>query len=218
MLRTYVGLILAVTTGFSTASEIGGVYMETRTCAVYTGPCFANAEMGLTGKDAIMAWSIESGTQDGVDLSGLNVVVVISANQTLGFRGVNDAKQLKSLILIDDRANPLQRQALLAFARNHAGRAGKSAIRVDVTPIHMTLDFVKLKGHLKAGKVVTLKSRKTRPGECICKNEVEYYPPLAQVDQVTPATAEQGEFRGRGLGRRWSTPGARSVYMGTFVY
>lgn len=218
MLRTYVGLILAVTTGFSTASEIGGVYMETRTCAVYTGPCFANAEMGLTGKDAIMAWSIESGTQDGVDLSGLNVVVVISANQTLGFRGINDAKQLKSLILIDDRANPLQRQALLAFARNHAGRAGKSAIRVDVTPIHMTLDFVKLKGHLKAGKVVTLKSRKTRPGECICKNEVEYYPPLAQVDQVTPATAEQGEFRGRGLGRRWSTPGARSVYMGTFVY
>lgn len=218
MLRTYVGLILAVTTGFSTASEIGGVYMETRTCAVYTGPCFANAEMGLTGKDAIMAWSIESGTQDGVDLSGLNVVVVISANQTLGFRGINDAKQLKSLILIDDRANPLQRQALLAFARNHAGRAGKSAIRVDVTPIRMTLDFVKLKGHLKAGKVVTLKSRKTRPGECICKNEVEYYPPLAQVDQVTPATAEQGEFRGRGLGRRWSTPGARSVYMGTFVY
>ena len=82
----------------------------------------------------------------------------------------------------------------------------------------MKLDFVNLKGHLKAGKVVTLKSRKTRPGECICKNEVEYYPPRAQVDQFTPATAEQGEFRGRGLGRRWSTPGARSVYMGTFIY
>ena len=218
MLRTYVGLILAVTTSFANASEIGGTYMETRTCAVYTGPCFANAEMGLVGKDAIMAWSIESGTQDGVDLAGLNVVVVVSANQTLGFRGVNDAKQLKSLIMIDDRANPLQRQALVAFARNHAGRAGKSAIRVDVAPIRMTLDFVALKGNLKAGKVVTLKSRKTRPGECICKNEVEYYPPLAKVDQVVPATAELGEFRGRGLGRRWSTPGARSVYMGTFIY
>ncbi|MBB76115.1 MAG: hypothetical protein CMJ75_16535 [Planctomycetaceae bacterium] len=218
MLRTYVGLILAATTGFSAASEIDGVYIETRTCAVYTGPCFANAEMGLAGKDAIMAWSIESGAQDGVDLAGLNVVVVISANQTLGFRGVNDAKQLKSLILIDDRANPLQRQALLAFARSHAGRAGKSAVRIDVAPIHMQLDFVNLKGHLQAGKVVTLKSRKTRPGECICKNEVEYYPPLAQVSQATPATAEEGEFRGRGLGRRWSTPGARSVYMGTFTY
>ena len=218
MLRTYVGLILAATTSLSSASEVGGVYMETRTCAVYTGPCFANAEMGLTGKDAIMAWSIESGAHDGVDVAGLNVVVVVSANQTLGFRGVDDAKQLKSLILIDDRANSLQRQALLSFARNHAGRAGKSAVRVDIAPIRMTLDFVNLKGHLKAGKVVTLKSRKTRPGECICKNEVEYYPPLAQVDQFTPATAEQGEFRGRGLGRRWSTPGARSVYMGTFIY
>ena len=77
MLRTFVGLILAATTSLSSASEVGGVYMETRTCAVYTGPCFANAEMGLTGKDAIMAWSIESGAHDGVDVAGLNVVVVV---------------------------------------------------------------------------------------------------------------------------------------------
>ena len=218
MLRTCLGLVLVATASLASASEIGGVYMETRTCAVYTGPCFANAEMGLAGKDAIMAWSIESGDQKGVDLSGLNVVVVVSGDRTLGFRGVNDPQKLKSLILVDDRANLLQRQALVDFARTHAGRAGKAAIRVEVSPIRMELDFVALKGNLKAGKVVTIKSRKTRPGECICKNEVEYYPPLAKVDQFTPATAELGEFRGRGLGRRWSTPGARSVYMGTFVY
>ena len=31
--------------------SITGTYLETRTCQVYTGPCFANAETALTGRD-----------------------------------------------------------------------------------------------------------------------------------------------------------------------
>ena len=45
----------------ASAGTIQGIYMETRTCQVYTGPCFANAEIGLAGKDAIMAWKIQQG-------------------------------------------------------------------------------------------------------------------------------------------------------------
>ena len=30
---------------------ISGDYLEVRSCDVYTGPCFANSEMGLTGKE-----------------------------------------------------------------------------------------------------------------------------------------------------------------------
>ena len=48
------------------AEEISGSYMEARTCQVYTGPCFANAEVNLTGKDALMAWNIEEGKKGGV--------------------------------------------------------------------------------------------------------------------------------------------------------
>ena len=36
----------------SAADDISGIYLETRTCQVYTGPCFANAETALAGKDA----------------------------------------------------------------------------------------------------------------------------------------------------------------------
>ena len=34
------------------AAQISGEYLESRTCSVYTGPCFANAEMGLAGNFA----------------------------------------------------------------------------------------------------------------------------------------------------------------------
>ena len=48
----------------ASAGTIQGIYMETRTCQVYTGPCFANAEIGLAGKNAIMAWKIQQVLED----------------------------------------------------------------------------------------------------------------------------------------------------------
>ena len=47
------------------AANISGEYLEARTCNVYTGPCFANAEMGLAGKEALMAWKIDKGQWKG---------------------------------------------------------------------------------------------------------------------------------------------------------
>ena len=55
----------------TSADGLKGDYLETRTCDVYTGPCFANGQVGLTGNDAMMAWNIERGSYDGVGLAGL---------------------------------------------------------------------------------------------------------------------------------------------------
>ena len=200
------------------AAEIRGSYLETRTCQVYTGPCFANAEVGLAGKDAIMAWNIESGELNGVELSGLNVVVVVRASDTLGFRGLEGPKQLKSVVYVDERADLTQREALVEFARKHAGRAGREVLQVRPVPIRMSLDQLDLSGHLQAGKDVRLDTRKARPDDCICSNESAYYPPLAQVEFFAPGVTLEGRFTGRGLGSRWSTPGDRSAYMATFAY
>ena len=200
------------------ADNVDGFYLETRTCQVYTGPCFANGEMGLAGKDAIMAWSISNGRENGVDLSGLNVVLVLTASDTLGFRGIESAESVKSVVLVDERANSKQHQALIEFAKRHAGRAGKSVVRIDPAPIRMSIDLANLTGRLQAGDTVSLATRKARPNDCICSNEVAYYPPLAEVQNFAAGVTEQGEFSGRGLGKQWSTPGARSSYMATFRY
>lgn len=210
--------VVALAMPAAAADQISGTYLESRTCQVYTGPCFANAETALAGRDAVMAWNIESGKKNNVDLKGLSVVMVVSGNDTLAYQGVEDPTQLKSAIIVDSKASAEQRDALISFVKEHTGRAGKEVVRVDAVPITMSLDTAQLKGNLQAGDLVKLSTRKARPGDCICSNEVAFYPPLARVDRFAPGVSIEAEYKGRALGATWSTPESRSSYMGEFVY
>ena len=116
-------VVLAASTA-ARAAEISGSYLETRTCDVYTGPCFANSQVGLTGQQAILAWSIDEGRYQGVDLTGLKVVMTVRAADTLGFGSgvVIHPDPIRSVILVDEQATPEQRDALAAFARERTAR------------------------------------------------------------------------------------------------
>src|SRR5438874_13205001 len=99
LLATAVAIvILAAPAG---AAELTGKYVEARTCDVYTAPCFANAEMNLAGKHAVMGWRVDQGAVDGVKLDGLSVVAVVAASDTLGLKQTGPAK---ALIIVDDKA------------------------------------------------------------------------------------------------------------------
>jgi nucleotide-binding universal stress UspA family protein len=211
-------VLVALAVPAAAADSLTGTYLESRTCQVYTGPCFANAETALAGREAVMAWNIEEGKKDNVDLAGLSVVVVVRGNDTLADRGVEDPSELKSAIIVDAKATARQREALVAFAKEHSGRAGKEVVRVDAAPIVMSLDSAELRGNLKAGDVVKLTTRRARPGDCICSNEVQYYPPLARINRFAAGVAIEAEYKGKALGATWSTPESRSVYMGEFSY
>src|SRR5436190_12497324 len=67
----------------NSAPAISGDYLEVRSCDVYTGPCFANSEMGLAGKEGMMFWSIREGDWKGTSLKGLGVMVVVRTDGTL---------------------------------------------------------------------------------------------------------------------------------------
>jgi hypothetical protein len=211
-------ILLATAAVVSARAEIRGHYLETRTCMVYTGPCFANGEMGLAGKDAVMAWSIQEGTHNGVDLAGLKVIVALNSSTTLGHQGLDEGEDLKSVVYVDQKASGPQREALLAFARTHSGKAGQYVVHVESMPIEMTLDEVELKANLDAGNSVKIETRKVRPTDCICSNEFAFYPPLAKVQTCVPGVTSTGVFSGRGLGSSWSTPDSPSAYLARFAY
>src|SRR5213075_240248 len=67
-----------------TAPTISGDYLEVRSCDVYTGPCFANAEMNLTGKEGMLLWSVREGSWKGTTLDGLRVMAVVHTDATMG--------------------------------------------------------------------------------------------------------------------------------------
>lgn len=210
---------LLVLTAPARADELKGDYLETRTCDVYTGPCFANGQVGLTGRDALMAWSIDRGSYEGVDLAGLKVVVVTTASDTLGFGGtlVIHPEQVRSLVLVDQKANTRQRQALAAFAAQYARHAGE-IVKVLAAPIDMTVDHFALIAALDAGPIARLETRKLHQGDCICSNEQTFYPPLNDVRNAVPAYTVDGQFNGSGLGTTWSNPGTRSAFVASFSY
>src|SRR5947209_5119203 len=100
--------------------SIYGDYVEARTADIYTGPCFANAEVGLTGQLAVLGWKVAKGQWNGVDLDGLSVVGVVRANSTLGDLQ-HTAYPVKAVLIVDSRANAEQRLALQSFAKRMSG-------------------------------------------------------------------------------------------------
>lgn len=197
-------------------SEIRGTYVEARTCQVYTGPCFANGEVGLSGKNAVMSWRIVSGKQNEVDLQGLSVAVIVKASHTLGFRGFEDARTKKCVILIDEKADAEQSKALREFALTQTGIAADNVVQVQKTSIEMVFDKANLTARLEVGQVIKLKARKARPGDCICSNESAYYPPLVKLTGAVPGVTMEGDVTARRLGTRWSIPDSRTAYLGLF--
>src|ERR1700678_2129466 len=117
MHRTIVtAAILLAIAGLTFATEIPahniyGNYVEARTADVYTGPCFANSEVGLVGQLAVFGWKVTKGSWQGVDLDGLSVVGVVRAHHTLG-DVFESAYPVQAVIIVDSSANPEQRLAL----------------------------------------------------------------------------------------------------------
>lgn len=201
------------------AKGLQGDYLESRTCDVYTGPCFANAEVSLAGEEAIMAWSIDRGEFRGVDLTGLRVVMAIKGSDTLGFGGGMNVRPepIRAVVIVDEKADDSQRRALVEFARESAGEAAGSVVRVDAAPIEMSLDHIRMVGHVKAGHQVEILTRKLEEGDHCCTNEIIFYPPLANVENYSPAYTVDGYFAGRGLGLHWANPKSRSAFLATFA-
>src|SRR5882724_8608624 len=98
------------------AQKIRGDYVETRSADVYTGSCFANGEVNLVGNEAILAWHVQSGTWDGVQLDGLTVAAAVRARATLGDPYANPYPA-QAVLIVDEQSNPKQRAALVAFAK-----------------------------------------------------------------------------------------------------
>ncbi len=206
-----------VSTG--TAAEISGEYLEARTCDVYTGPCFANGEVGIAGKEAVMAWKVDEGKWDGQDLSGLSAALIVKASDTLSFGGKYvevTPEKIVAVIVVDEKATPSQRTALVKFVKDSAPHLTKDVVKVEATAITLTNDHLSGKGVFSAGQLAKIETRALVKGDCICSNESVFYPPLNKVDNAHPAYTLNMTFDGKGLDQTWSSVNKRSAFMGTF--
>jgi hypothetical protein len=196
-------------------AEITGKYIEARTCEVYAGPCFANADTALTGKNAVLAWVVERGNVAGVNIDGLGVVAVIKASDTLGLKQ-NGAAQ--AVLILDSRADSSQRDALVQLARRQAGELLDNVVDVQSAKIELDLCPCKENGcaRLTAGAARIETRCINAVHDKTCGNEHPYYPPLSKDVSARAAFSVEHTFTGKGLNETWKDGERRGAYLGTF--
>ena len=210
--------VVAAVAQVGQAAKITGEYLEARTCNVYTGPCFANAEMSLSGKEALMAWKVDKGEWNDVSLNGLGVALILNAQGTLGDDGIfpMEAGKITSVILVDEKASKTQQDALVAFVKDSAKKLTKNILKVRRVPFDLKNDHIRNEGVFKAGGLAEIRTRKLTKADCICTNEVVYYQPLTKIDNASAAYSLKLSYQGKDLKGRFTNRGIRSAFLGTF--
>jgi hypothetical protein len=199
-------------------AQIRGDYIEVRTADVYTGPCFANGEVGLTGHDAVLGWRIEKGAWEGVALDGLSVVAVVRASSTLGDPYSNPLPA-KAVMIVDAQASQAQRAALIQFAQAQTAGLLKDIVAVEISPIRFAVDVGGRHGYatLEAGNLARITTRTITMGDAICHNEEVFYEPLATgLMHSMPAVAVNASYQGNHLGGTWKEAERRGAFVGMF--
>jgi hypothetical protein len=213
------GMLLALALLLATPAmaQISGQYIEARTADVYTGPCFANSEVNLTGHEAVLAWHIEKGVWQKTPLEGLNVVAVVRASATLGDPYANPLPA-KAVLIVDARANEAQRKALVNFARAQAGALLANVVAVETSPIRFAVDAHRHGfATLEAANLARISTRALTDADEVCHNEETFYPPLtSHLTHAMPAVTVRGAYHGNHLGVNWDESGRRGSFVASF--
>jgi hypothetical protein len=179
-----------------------------------------------------MAWKVTEGSYQGVDLSGLGVAAAIQATTTFS---EDDPAAARAVLIVDERADSAQRDALVAMARSLAGRRLDHIVAIKSARISMKIEPHAMSAagmdagsqahgmpHAPAASfwVPGLASIVTRPldeRDHACGNEIVAYAPLSRGASVLPAYTLGHHFKGQGLGTTWDDPNCRSSFVGHFA-
>lgn len=212
-------------------AAIQGNYLEARTADIYTGPCFSNSEVYLTGDQAVMAWQVTAGSWRGVDLSGLGIAAAIQGSNTFS---EDTPEQAKSVLIVDKDATPEQRTALIDFAKSMASGRLAQVVAIKESVFCMTLEshqgeeasasHAGAHGSMPkapaalfwAPGIAEINSRPLGDGDHYCGNEDVAYAPLSKDVSVKPAYTVAHSFRGKDLGTTWDDARCRGTFAGTF--
>ena len=197
---------------FSSQAEsvsLRGDYVEVRTASVFAGACHYNGEVVTTGRDAMMAWNVTSGKWQGVDLSGVRVLAIVSADANLG--ETNAARQ--SEIIIDSNASRTQALAMInALKEKYAASLG-NVVEVRSAPI-------KFERNLRTYAVLTNEAAinvEAMPNDLCCKMpNLVWYSPLVGLENRKVGYTSKALYSGKVVGEPWSRSGENSAFYGTF--
>jgi hypothetical protein len=196
-------------------ASIKGSYVEARTAEVFTGGCIMNGEAATSGREALLAWRVDSGSFAGVPLNGLAVVAAVAGDANLGIREIGgDVAHTRAAMFVDERATPAQREALVAMAKQLSNGLVSTVVETTATPIQFVDENTSISVAAKSLRLTVAKQLNHDPS-CGAR---QWFHPLANVAAAEMGTTAENAFNGPALGTKWSDPNKRSAFFGTFSY
>ena len=189
--------------------SLRGDYVEVRTASVFAGACHYNGEVVTTGRDAMMAWNVTSGKWQGVDLSGVRAMAIVSSDANLSEN--NAARQ--SEIIVDSNASRAQALAVLNALREKYAASLGNVVAVHSAPISFARN-----GRTYA--VVTNEAAinvEAMPNDLCCKMpNLVWYTPLVGLENRKVGYTSNASYSGKVVGEPWSRSGENSAFYGSF--
>jgi Protein of unknown function (DUF1326) len=197
---------------FSSSAEnvsLRGDYVEVRTASVFAGACHYNGEVTTSGRDAMMAWNVTSGKWQGVDLTGVRVLAIISADSNLSDK---DAAR-RSELIIDSGASRSQAMAVMNALKEKYAAALGQIIKIRNAPI----TFV------RAGRTYAVAADdaainvEAMPNDLCCKMpNLVWYSPLVGLENRKVGYTTKALYGGNAVSDPWQRSGENSAFYGSF--
>jgi hypothetical protein len=208
-------LIAAAPLSAGGKGSVSGAYVEARTAEVFTGGCIMNSEAETMGKEALLAWKVDRGSFNGIAIDGLSIVAAVSGDRNLGMQEMGGEKpSVRSALFVDQRANAAQQLALVAMANELSKGLVGTIVQVTPAPIEFADHGSEIQ--VTAGPA-SLDVNKHMTHDPTC-GAMQWFHPLAMVDEATIGVAAEHVFTGSALGTKWSDPNKRSAFFGRFAY
>jgi Protein of unknown function (DUF1326) len=197
---------------FSSRAEnvsLRGDYVEVRTASVFAGACHYNGEVVTTGRDAMMAWNVTSGKWQGVDLSGVRAMAIVTSDANLS---ENNAAR-SSEIIIDSQASDAQAKAMIdALEQKYAASLGNVA-RVRSAAISFEH---KARSYAVAADDAWI-NVEAMPNDLCCKMpNLVWYTPLVGLENRKVGYTVKAAYSGKVITSPWSRSGENSAFYGSF--
>ena len=198
---------------FSSQAEnvsVRGDYVEVRTASVFAGACHYNGEVVTTGREAMMAWNVTSGKWQGVDLTGVRVMAIVSSDANLGEK--NAAR--KSEVVIDSPSRSQSLAILNAIKEKYSASLG-DIVKVRNAPIKFVREGKTYAVAADDAKIAV----EAMPNDLCCKMpNLVWYTPLVGLENRKVGYTTNAVYSGNTVGEQWSRAGENSAFYGSFSF
>ena len=189
--------------------SLRGDYVEVRTASVFAGACHYNGEVVTTGRDAMMAWNVTSGKWQGVDLTGVRAMAIVTADANLS----DDKAPRSSELIIDAQASDAQSKAMIAALKAKYATALGNVVTVRSAPISFERNG---RSYMVKADDATI-DVEAMPNDLCCKMpNLVWYSPLVGLENRKVGYTVRAGYSGKAISTPWSRSGENSAFYGSF--